>query len=547
MNCQNLRCPCSAFSLVVGAVLMTLSSASSGAPLTKESREVKAAVAKAVQCMASGSPGYDVGGDSLVGLALLKAKVSPDHPKVKLAVNNIRRSLARESSDKKLEYGKLYTPSMMLLFLLELDSQRYRSEITRLLRYLHETQKHSATANGGWGYLTGTHYVASGDTSMTQYAVLAYWEANEAGFKVRTESIEGALVWLMKTQLRNGGYAYQGTIPTGSGPANQGRGTHTMSAAGVGSVYICADMLGLTDKVREEDDGLPPGLKIAEQRGPGKHKTSISRNAVQNVEERGNGWFRENFTVDPKQWTHYYLYGMERYYSFRELTEGRISDRPNWYHEIARFLVDSQLENGNWEGHGGGTIPAAFATLFLIRSAKGSIERTRDFGGGTMVGGRGLPKDTDSIRVRRGQVVSSISLGSVEEMLAAAEGSEDDSYFEAIEALAGLPAEEAKALISKQADKLRKMAGGTSPKQRLAAVRALAKARNFDDVPMLIYVLNDADPDVVFAARDGLRRISRKFDGLGLSEGCNAAELEAAINKWKDWYLAIRPDAVFED
>ena len=164
-----------------------------------------------------------------------------------------------------------------------------------------------------------------------------------------------------------------------------------------------------------------------------------------------------------------------------------------------------------------------------------------------MVGGRGLPKNTDSIRVRGGNVVSSISLGSVEEMLAAAEDSEDDAYFEAIEALADLPAEEAKALISKQADKLRKMAGGTSAEARLAAIRALAKARNFDDVPMLIYALTDPEPDVVFAARDGLRRISRKFDGLGLSEGCSQAELEAAINKWKDWYLAIRPDAVFED
>jgi hypothetical protein len=75
----------------------------------------------------------------------------------------------------------------------------------------------------------------------------------------------------------------------------------------------------------------------------------------------------------------------------------------------------------------------------------------------------------------------------------------------------------------------------------------LAKARDFDDAPTLIYALTDPDPDVVREARDGLRRISRKLDGFGMPEKPNETELRQAIDQWKRWYRAVRPDAEFDD
>ena len=46
-------------------------------------------------------------------------------------------------------------------------------------------------------------------------------------------------------------------------------------------------------------------------------------------------------------------------------------------------------------------------------------------------------------------------------------------------------------------------------------------------------------------ARDALRLLSRKVDGFGLPDDpTDGAKLEA-IEKWKQWYLAIRPNAQF--
>ncbi|NQT15738.1 MAG: hypothetical protein HQ582_23475, partial [Planctomycetes bacterium] len=44
-----------------------------------------------------------------------------------------------------------------------------------------------------------------------------------------------------------------------------------------------------------------------------------------------------------------------------------------------------------------------------------------------------------------------------------------------------------------------------------------------------------------------LRRISRRFQGFGLSNNPDELELHAVIRKWQAWYLAIRPDAELED
>ena len=48
---------------------------------------------------------------------------------------------------------------------------------------------------------------------MTQYGVLASWEAKKNGFVVPVDSIERVLMWLMRTQDPSGGWGYQGVDP----------------------------------------------------------------------------------------------------------------------------------------------------------------------------------------------------------------------------------------------------------------------------------------------------------------------------------------------
>ena len=100
---------------------------------------------------------------------------------------------------------------------------------------------------------------------------------------------------------------------------------------------------------------------------------------------------------------------------------------------------------------------------------------------------------------------------------------------------------------AKHRRKLQQMAGEESPEARAAAVRALGASGDMENVPTLIFALTDPDAQIVLEARDGLRRISRKFSGFGLPDEPTPVQRDEAVKKWKAWYRTIRPDAEFEE
>ena len=93
---------------------------------------------------------------------------------------------------------------------------------------------------------------------------------------------------------------------------------------------------------------------------------------------------------------------------------------------------------------------------------------------------------------------------------------------------------------------MRRLVRAESYEARMVAVKTLSKICNLDNVPILIYALSDPDPRVSREARNGLRFVSRKFEGFGLSDNPSKTDIVAAIEEWKAWYLEIRPDARFE-
>ena len=509
---------------------------------TPESPEVKQSVARAIKYLESDAANDSrLGARALVGMALLKHGADETHPRVVQAAAAIQRAVNNAADPAQLGLD-IYSSGLSIIFLVTLDPSKYGAEIEALLRYLQAVQK----PHGGWGYPDRQ----TGDTSMIQYVVLSAWEATQVGFRVPQERIEGVTIWLLKTQDPSGAFGYQGKVSSGFTPVKQSGVRHSMAAAGLGSTYICADLLGLIEPVEEKDEDIPSALKEVkdpDEREPERPKTRIDPRLIREVQSRGNRWMRANYKIDPDKWTHYYLYALERYWSFRELAEGKPEGEPRWYDDGVRYLIGSQEQDGRWESNAGATADTAFGALFLLRSTKKSIERSRDFGAGTLVGGRGIPPATDRVTVRQGQVVAAPQFKAVAQVLAAIDDPGNPEYTEAIEAMAELPAGEARTLVSKHAKKLEQLVGGSSPEARLAAVRALAKTRNVDHVPTLIYALTDPDSGVVLEARDGLRRISRKFDGFGLSDHFTDGELRETIEKWKAWYLAIRPDAEFEE
>jgi hypothetical protein len=527
-------------------------------------------VDRAIQFLEEEGGGDDrVGAQALVGIALLKAGKSPSHPAIVRAAGKIQKVLGAASNPAGLKMdGEIYSAAQATIFFSMLDPVKYAPEIQKLLGFLQAKQKRLSPARGGvsfgaWGYpRTHKQYASRGDTSMTQNAVLALWEAREAGFRVPTEMLDAVAIWLLKCQDPSGAFPYQGDPAEGFELVKQNDIRYSMTAAGLGSLYILSHMLSLEKAAQEEEkeSDLPPAVRKVQQEKPARVKSRVDVGLIRAALERGKGWFRKNYKIDQGLWNLYYLYSLERYHSFREQAEGTSEKEPKWYNEGVRYLMDAQFPTGCW---GNQPLPAAprapgtkgveavpstaFGVLFLVRSTKISIQQHLDFGDGTLVGGRGLPGPSDDVAVRDGKVVAKRELPSLDKMLDALEDSQSPNYADALNALAELPSDEAGPLLAKYGSALRALVHDPSPDARLAVVRALAKNRNLDHVPTLIYALTDPHPAVVREARDGLRRVSRKFGGFGLSDEPDKSELQAAIKKWQAWYQDIRPDAEFDD
>ena len=89
--------------------------------------------------------------------------------------------------------------------------------------------------------------------------------------------------------------------------------------------------------------------------------------------------------------------------------------------------------------------------------------------------------------------------------------------------------------------------GVREERARRVAARLLGRTDELRVVPSLIFALSDPDQSVRLYARDGLRFLSRKFDGFGMPDTPSVAELQTAQRKWRDWYRSVNPNYVFLD
>ncbi|MBU4271950.1 MAG: HEAT repeat domain-containing protein [Planctomycetes bacterium] len=517
------------------------------AALTTKSPEVLKAIDRGIEYLVSnGTSDSRLGAYALAGMSLLTYGESIDHPMVAECAAKIQEELKKkEHNPQELNDPPfdIYSTGLSIIFLVDRAPDKHRADIECLLAYLRKMQK----PHGGWGYPN----LETGDTSMTQYGVLSSWKAIHAGFNVPIDSIERVTLWLVRTQDPSGGYGYQGKIGEDNKLVKQIDVKQGLTAAGLGSLYICSDMLGMTKKVERRDDDVPHALKEVKPKenepGAPKVKTSIDSQLVHATEGRGNQWFAQHFKVDAGQYNHYYLYAFERYMSFREYCD-KINDKdPKWYSDIAAHLLEKQAEDGSWKGECGVVPDTSFAVLFLLRSMRKSLEKAKNFGEGIMVGGRGLPKDTSKAMLDAdGKVVSRPLLGPAERLLAALADPELANIDDSVNLVEELPADKLDTLMAKHGDVLRRLVGNKSPKARWAIVKALGKTRNLDNVEVLIYALTDPIPEVVHAANEALSRIRRNLDAVALPEKFTEEDRRLVIEKWKTWYRSIRPDAKFE-
>jgi hypothetical protein len=511
-----------------------------------ESPEVRQMVDRGVRFLEKAQH-EEVGGMCLVGLAIYKATESKSHPKIQEAVGRAR-SLAAQVRQRGVG-EHCYNEAVACIFLCELDPDQYRGEIEALLTGMLQRQ----TPTGMWTY-QGRNQT---DTSQTQYGMLCLWSGHNAGFTASVPAVERALHWLMRTQSEDGSFCYQPRDPGRGGQRlRQPPGTHSMSVAGTGSLYVGAHLLGIgahsQPTTESEERELPPALQKVEEKKEKKfvplRPQTVNPALLRAAGSLGDGWVDENFATENKfdpGWTYYYLYGLERYKSFKEIVNGEDELEPDWYNRVVEHLKKEQKADGSWSAGGGCRVAGdtAFAVLFLVRSTQKTIKKAVT-GEGILIGGKGLPTDIANARMQGGQVVTPQMVREVDDLLSLLEDV-DDQAFDATALPGGLSLDADLTKRTSQLEKLREMVTNENFHARLAAVKTLGRARQLDNVPALIYALSDPDWRVAREARDGLRFISRKFTGFGMPEQPTPEEARSAQDKWKQWYLSIRPEGEF--
>lgn len=506
---------------------------------TPSSPDVLALVQDGLAYLEKSPPHEQVGGEALIGMTLSMNGYAANHPRVAKALSAVLKEPTAAHSN--------YSLGLTVIFLCDVDPKKYAKNIQALLAEFYKRQQKF----GVWTYGVGDN----GDVSQTQYAMLALWTAYRNGFDEKTieQRVVPACNWLVRAQDPRGGWGYQNVDPGGYTRRQQDEITLSTTAAALGSLYICGDILGLSavpaDKLLLPSD-LPALVPVVAPREAVVARTNaVDKSFYSRAQIEGNRWMQANYKISLERWPYYYLYALERYNSFREIAENRRDDSPRWYNDGVEFLKKKQLKNGTYDCSGVQSVreqlATCFAVLFLIRSTKKKIGMLTE---GTLRGGVKLPSNDAKMALHGGRIVAADVSKSMSELLSLLEDQESSALNDLIDFSTDIEivVDDPEA-YQDQLKKLRELAGHKSYEVRRVAVRALAKTRDLDNVPALIYALSDPDPRVAKEAEDGLRFVSRKLEGFDSVAGVAPLQRTTAIYKWKEWYQSIRPDAVFSD
>ena len=281
---------------------------------------------------------FQTGGyTALVVLSLLYAGESYQNPRMADAIRYLQ----------DLEMEGTYAVAVRAMIWAMLPP-RFQSNLERDARWLINGFSRDA---GGWAYYQLPTTTVR-DNSLRQYGGLGLWEAAQRGVRVPNQLWQALERGYLEMRLADGGWNYRG-----SGPA-----TGSMTAAGVGTLFMIQDILHAGDRVR-----------LRPQRDPSEAERAL---------ESGLNWLSEHFRSDENpgrdQYFYYYLYGVERV----GLASGfKYFGEHDWYREGAAELIhrlcawDPQAEtmtvHRTLYGDGRRARPRnddlAFALMFLSR------------------------------------------------------------------------------------------------------------------------------------------------------------------------------------
>jgi hypothetical protein len=524
--------------------------------------KIQAAIQRARVALRLSATG-DLRSESLVAFALLKSGDRVDSPAVKQGIESVQKSIRDGSYRPRADH--YYTAGIDMMLLETADPSLYQSEMQAILRYIIAGQ----LANGSWFY---PGQEGGGDTSITQYAMLGLWSAARAGIDIPMDVWNRAAGWLVKTQLKNGGFAYH--------PLSGDRGTKlSMAAAAVASLHIARLHLypnrKLNSKQRIRKISRPRKLRFLEPidldspYSKRRRKTddtesaespTITLSAIDDATRRGIGRLGADWTIDNSGInTHYYLYAVER---MTALADIKLIGQHDWYDEASQFLLRTQGVDGRWSGTRDNNTVTCFSLLCLGKATAKMLKRkipSFGVGAGLLAGGRGLPDNLAQVQVTDGKVKSRKLAGPLDELLNQLENPKTRTLQSVQSAvLERVQLGDREELIG-QTDRLARLAKDPRADVRRIALWALGRSGDVRFAPVLIASFADSDLDVLIEARNALCTLSRKPRGFGsmnhpyakLSEQDKADESkrsQALIDwrarltaEWKQWHLSVRP------
>ena len=362
------------------------------------------------------------GESAMIALGLLKAEVPPTDPAVVGCLARCRSRFTESGYIPELTDGRgVYEAAAVTLAMVNQDPAENLAWIRILAGYLIGAQK----PNGSWDY----SHRSAGDTSISQYAVLGLWEAENAGVTIPPVVWDRAADWFLSTQGAAGSWTYH------RDEASVGADTLSMTAAGVGSLLICQRQL---EQFRQSRRGISPLMTALNAESWANFRPATTAAQIDQAVKRGMTWLSANFSLTNLTAVghspYYMLYGIER---IGALAERQTIGRVDWYERGRSFIHSSQQGDGSWNGTYGVEMNTVWAMLFVTKSTAKTIQKiqVKRLGAGTLLGGRGLPSDLTALTVAGGRVVSRPMNGAIEGMLAVLE---DPRAEQADAAVAGL-------------------------------------------------------------------------------------------------------------
>jgi hypothetical protein len=525
--------------------------------------EVKKVIDKGVQALLNADVKSEETG--IYVYTLIKSGVSPEDPKIQAILQQILEKC--QTGVYVPTHDHIYETSLDIVALSSLENKEHIKYIQMMVNFL--TSKQMDT--GGWYYVDIVPG-ALGDTSMIQYAMLAYWNAGMSGIELDANVLNKACEWLLKYQDPDGGFYYQ--------PHKKDAKKLTMTSAAVGAIGI-ARLLFHGDRAVKEEQKKPMGVLIDNLSKDEtktikiKGKANFKPGELDGAADRGIDWLARNYdkTNNPQYIEHrfiyYYCYTMERMTAVHNLK--KIGTR-DWYQDGFVSLQKTQSPSGLWtDGIGGYAVAdTCFALLFLKKATNKVLKRNViGVGGGLLISGRGLPDNlTDITKSKTGNIAAKKSLGSMDDMLAELEKAEvvdieatQQAIVETVQL--GKPQD----LIG-QREKLLKLVEHKDPDIRRTAVWALSRCSVLEDAGIFVKKLDDQELDVAVEARNGLCWMSRQINGLGEPahprdtltpqeewDSVSPERQQEAIKKWRldakgaweKWHFKNRPYELRDD